>query len=550
MLATIIKEFLKRFLPAAVLIVGVAFLLVDYQRDILKRKITARITSALSMEKEVIEATIFTHLSDAVFLAKIVGQHLKEHSDKAALSKELAGEFKAFSETRKVYDQIRFIDRSGMELVRINMTAKGSLIIPKDELQDKSNRYYFKKGMRSKAEVYVSKFDLNMEGGRVEKPLKPMLRFSTPVLSERGDIQGVIVLNYLGENILDRLRRASIESGTPIYMVNPKGYWLLGPDPSDEWGFMFDGGGSKSMAVRFSGEWQKISSSANGQVEGPGGLIIFKTVFPLSFDKKGNLKGHQGEAEESWKIISVVSPDQLLPPWKNIVYGGGLGLLIIFGVTILFLVQARIREKETIAALAENEKKFRTVTDSVRDAIIMIDSDDKIFFWNSAASGLFGYEQEEVMGQNLHDFIVPEEIKPRVEKGLAQFKLTGEGPVFDGLLEFPALRKDGTQFPVELSVSPIKMEGKHYATGTARDITEPKRAKEAVRRLNEELEERVRERTAQFERVNKDLQENMEQLERFSTLAHGREIRMIQLKQEVNDLMLKSGKEAKYKIVS
>lgn len=545
MFPTFLREFLKRFLPIAVLIAGAAFLLVDYQGDALKKEITFRATSALSMEKEVIEATIFTNLSDAVFLAKIVEQHLKEHSDKAALYKELADEFQSFSETRKVYDQIRFIGRSGMERVRINMTAEGSIIIPEDGLQDKSNRYYFKKGMRSRAEVYISKFDLNMEGGRVEKPLKPMLRFSTPVINAREDIQGVIVLNYLGMNILEHLKRATKKSGYPMYLVNPDGYWLLGPEPADEWGFMFDGGESKSMTARFPGEWPEVSSSTKGQVEGPNGLFIFQTVSPFRIDGKG----HQGEIEESWKILSIVPSEQLLPPWKNTVYGAGFGLLIISGATILLLVQAGIREKATISALGENEKKFRTVTDSVRDAIVMIDSSGKISFWNSAASDLFGYGQEEVMGQDLHDYIVPKEMRSKVEKGLAQFKLSGEGPVFDGLLEFQALRKDGTQFPVELSVSPIQMEGDRYATGTARDITKRKRAEEAVRRLNEELEERVRERTAQFENANKDLQENMAQLERFSDLAHGREIRMIQLKQEVNELMGKSGMKEKYKIV-
>lgn len=335
-----------------------------------------------------------------------------------------------------------------------------------------------------------------------------------------------------------------------MVLVNPEGFWLMGQKPEDEWGFMFDGGADRSMAARTPGEWQEISSALEGQVEGPSGLSIFKTVFAFRSDEIGGATGFQGEAEESWKIISTVPPELLLPPWRNAAYGAVLCLLIIFGITIHFLVRARVKEEETIAALAENEEKFRTVTDSVRDAIIMIDSRDRVCFWNSAASELFGYRQEEIMGLNLHDSIVPKDLKQKAEEGLARYESTGQGSVFDGLLEFQVIGKDGREFPVELSVSPIIMKGERYATGTVREITERKRAEDAVKELNEELEERVEERTAQFERANEDLRENMAQLERFSDLAHGREVRMIKLKEEVNELLVAKGDKEKYKIVS
>ena len=558
MLPEIYKEFLKRFIPVAVLIIGGAFLLVSHQSNVLQREIVARETSTVLLEKEVAETTFSANLSDVAFLAKLVEQKLAEHNDIKVLIKEITGEFRSFSGTRKVYDQIRFIDRTGMERVRINKTPDGPFVVPPERLQDKSSRYYFTKGLRSKAEIYISKFDLNKEKGKVEQPLKPMIRFSSPVYDAKNELQGVIVLNYLGANLLDRLRKASNElEGNKLFLVNPAGYWLLGSDPADEWGFMFADGEDKSMAKRFPQEWGEISRSGKGLVKSSNGLYVFNTVSPLNHDTRDSGSSYVGEADEPWKIISHVPSQQLVPSWVNIVYLVCTALLVGLGVIIWVLGQTVLREKESIAALqqselevrslnekleervrertaelellnqdfVESDEKFRSITSTAQSAIIMINDQGKINFWNKSAEKIFGWKQKEIIGRKLHDVIVPKQYTADFQKSFPHFQKTGQGAAMGKTLELTALRKNKEEFPVQVSISSVKLKDKWNAVGFINDISESKAAEA-------------------------ELKKTMEEFERFNQLAHDREKKMIELKKEINSLLKEQGEKEKYKIVS
>ena len=557
MLPAIYKEFLKRFIPVAILVIGGAYLLVSYQGKVLQSEIIARETGTVQLEKEVFETTFSVHLSDAVFLTKLAEQQLTLHRERKHFIEELTGAFKSFSETRKVYDQVRYIDRSGMERVRINKTPDGPFAVPENKLQDKSKRYYFTKGLRSKAEIYISKFDLNKEKGQVEKPLKPMIRFSSPVFNEKNELQGVIVLNYLGATLLDRLRKASNELSGKLFLVNPAGYWLLGPTPEVEWGFMFDDGRDKSMAKRLPQEWQKIGASDKGLVKSPNGLFVFQTIFPLKHGNKDSGSFYAGESDESWKIISQVPAEQLVPHWINTVYLICIVLLAGLGILIWIISRAVLKEMETITALrqseqevkllnekleervrerttelellnqdfVESDEKFRSITSTALSAIIMIDNKGEIIFWNKSAERIFGWEQKEIIGRNLHDLILPKQYSADFHKAFPHFQKTGQGAAMDKTLELTALRKNKEEFPVQLSVSSVKLKDKWNAVGFITDISQSKAAEE-------------------------ELKKNIEEFERFSRLTHGREQKMIELKNEINDLLKEQGKEEKYKVVS
>ncbi|MCI5167617.1 MAG: hypothetical protein D3903_16385, partial [Candidatus Electrothrix sp. GM3_4] len=114
---------------------------------------------------------------------KILAESYPKCSDK----KEQKDALKNFTETlhlfsqhRRVYDQVRLINKDGMEQIRVNRIAEQSVIVPKENLQHKGKRYYFQDTIKlNHGEVFISPFDLNVEHGAVEKPYKPMLRFGT-----------------------------------------------------------------------------------------------------------------------------------------------------------------------------------------------------------------------------------------------------------------------------------------------------------------------------------------------------------------------------------
>src|SRR6185437_1457702 len=140
-----------------------------------------------------------------------------------------------FSREQPNYDQIRYLDEQGREILRVN---QGGLVSPADQLQNKGDRPYFQKANALKAgEIYISPFDLNVENGRVEDPFRPTLRFATPLFDETGRRRGVCVINYSGAKLL-----ADVERLTPepfrhrLRVLNGQGYWIKAAAPGDEWG--------------------------------------------------------------------------------------------------------------------------------------------------------------------------------------------------------------------------------------------------------------------------------------------------------------------------
>ncbi len=134
--------------------------------------------------------------------------------------------------------------------------------------------------------------------------------------------------------------------------------------------------------------------------------------------------------------------------------------------------------KLMLQALQENEKLYREMTNSIRDAIILINEEAKVTFWNPAAEKIFGYSSLEATGKNIHELVVPDSMCPdgraRIDAGVKTFSEIGMGYYTFGNIELVGRRKDGTEFPAKLSISPLRMGEKWSAMGVVKDITERK----------------------------------------------------------------------------
>ena len=157
----------------------------------------------------------------------------------------------------------------------------------------------------------------------------------------------------------------------------------------------------------------------------------------------------------------------------------------IIGVVLVFhdIIQRRKAEE----ALRESEEKYRTITHSAQDAIIMLDDQGDISYWNPAAEKIFGYTKEEALGKETHTLLGPEKYHKAYKKGFEKFQKTGQGRVLGKTIELTALKKDGTEFPVELSVASIHSQGKWLATGILRDITDRKQAEQEKDKLQKQF---------------------------------------------------------------
>lgn len=144
--------------------------------------------------------------------------------------------------------------------------------------------------------------------------------------------------------------------------------------------------------------------------------------------------------------------------------------------------------KQAEKALMDSEERFRAVVESASDAVVCLEPPDNIYLWNKKAEEIFGYSCAEAVGKRLHDLVAPERYLQKAKEGLSNFFKTGTGSQIGKTLEIEAVRKDGTEFSVELSISAVNMHGVWNSVGIIREITGRKRMEDEIKQNLDEAE--------------------------------------------------------------
>jgi PAS domain S-box-containing protein len=137
--------------------------------------------------------------------------------------------------------------------------------------------------------------------------------------------------------------------------------------------------------------------------------------------------------------------------------------------------------------LSESEEKFRLISTAAQDAITIIGNEEQVVYWNPAAEKIFGYTAEEAMGRNLHALITPVRYREVAHSGFKHFLNSGEGNVIGKTFEISALRKGGEEFPVELSISAVRLKNGWHALGIIRDISGRKKNDDSLKEKTQAL---------------------------------------------------------------
>jgi len=149
------------------------------------------------------------------------------------------------------------------------------------------------------------------------------------------------------------------------------------------------------------------------------------------------------------------------------------------------LLENITKRRHNEQAIMDSKERFRSISETAQDAIIILDNSGKVSLWNPAAEHIFGYARDEAMGREISRLIIPESSRGKHRQGFASFRETGKGAMIGKTVETMALKRDGAEFPVELSISATKVTDKWHAVAIIRDITERRHAAD---RLQKSLE--------------------------------------------------------------
>lgn len=241
-------------------------------------------SQVISRAKSVMLEEYESMLSDLLTLASLplLSHYSRNNTTENRFKQDLAATYLVLAQTRGRYDQIRFIDTDGMEKVRVDYNNGSPKIIPPAKLQNKKTRYYFHDiSQLSSKEIYISRFDLNIERGKIEQPYKPIIRLGKAMFNQLGQRQGIILLNYLGQVMLSKIDQLNKTSGSKLMIVDQQGYWIKHPNSDKEWGFMFKDHQNQTFATAHPKLWQTMLTQKTGQINTPQGLYTFDSISPL-----------------------------------------------------------------------------------------------------------------------------------------------------------------------------------------------------------------------------------------------------------------------------
>jgi len=416
------------------------------------------------------------------------------------------------------YQMARYIglDGGGRELVRVERSAEGIVVVDQPQLQRKGNASYFREAMLLEpGEVYLSEVTLSREFGRVVEPAMPVIRASIPIYAEGGARVGVVVLNRRFAPTLDALAASLPEVITP-YVMNDRGDYLLHPAPGRA--FAFEWGEIHRIQEAFP-DVSSLFAPTNSDLElslswdtGPDPLALHLIKVPLDSSPSGRFLGialavsfadvaAQATAVRdraiALSLVVVVAIAMAALVFSRLITrrlllltraaaqvaegdyevtlpAGGRDEIALLAGAFRAMVD-RVEERER--AIEESEARTRAMIADAPHAMLTIDRAGTIREFNGAAAALFGYAVEDIIGQNvsaLMDSGMAEMHSLHIERAARERE---RGVIHIGRRrEILARHRDGSPLPIEITIRPLTVAGRLLFTGWVRPVDSPHRS--------------------------------------------------------------------------
>jgi len=328
---------------------------------------TESLFSYLEDEKENLLQDLLIYQTHEAFLNYI------ENRKKEDLIK-LGEEFEDYLKIRGKYDQVRFINNDGQEIFRVNYNKGNPItILDEKDLQYKGDRYYFKEAITlDEGELYISSFDLNVENGEIEQPVKPVIRVANLIFNSKREKMGIFILNYFGKNLLDEIQVRFFANVDDMSLLNKDGYFLKSKIyPYYEWAFMYDNKKDLTFQSIHPEVWEKVKSLEKGYFENKDGLYTFSKIYPRQTDL---LYKENGVVDDYyWFVVSFISRNSMLTGsvslLKNIFYISIL-FVILSGVIIWFLAEERAKKRIAEKKISQLNNVLKIINKILRHDIL------------------------------------------------------------------------------------------------------------------------------------------------------------------------------------
>ncbi len=225
------------------------------------------------------------------------------------------------------------------------------------------------------------------------------------------------------------------------------------------------------------------------------------TTQGTDYRQKTVFAAYRPVAGTTWHIIAKLDQDEVFGPLRTLAFWimvVALSAVIAHcvGVFMLWRQQQRAQQlaqqahdaRETLersqidATAMEAQGRAQMLMDAALDAVVSMDQDGKIISWNAQAEPVFGHAAEAAIGRDLADLIVPPRLRTGHRDGIARYLQSGNASILGKRIEVTGLRSDGTEFPMELTVSKLLQNGRHYFTAFVRDISVRKQAEQELQR--------------------------------------------------------------------
>jgi len=429
-------------------LLGTAFYGNWFTGGILKEQSIESAHDELTRRAQQIETYLSGNKNDIRYLAHLssLNHYLDavaagEEDAEEAWRRQLEQDFLIFSSAHPDYYQVRYLNEAGMEIARVDAIDGSAHIIPRERLQDKSQRYYFIEGAKmAPGDIYISPLDLNREFGKLERPLHPVIRYVTPV-TRNGAFRGVVVINVEGDAIL-RFVQPSANPDVAIMMADQDGYYLMHPNTSMRWGGPTDLNSGQSVKRQFPEVAGQILSGQTGDVVEDGRIIIFT---PVHYWPR--------PPERFWVLLQVEPVNQLMAPLID--FRITAGLILIAAILLAFIMTYALARNFTQPVLALQHGVQRLAQGNFAEQLPVASPDEigqLTIAFNEMAQMIRGYldqmDQLQQLGLKISSHVERDEILTLVIRTIRELL-----PVEDVTIFCLEVSEEGIRYQVAASSS-------------------------------------------------------------------------------------------------